>query len=404
MPSLKYLIIWIVMIMVATNQYAQAADPLSKPEANPMPRPEAKLPAKPKASSIVKQEAKPPSKPNASSLLPESRPASTPPLPGSGRKLILKKHLLPGHWYDISVFYEGVPEPAAGVRIKEIMLTPQLDKRDTDRVKALFLAHTLTMDGLEARYHGNYLDAEKHFKAAIASAEKFDNLNMALDTALLALGGLYLNMDMDVESEKLFRRCLAIRNEDEFEDEHDRGILIDGLAQAFIGQKKYAEADTCAKHALALFRELDPPVPEDVAKGLDTLGIVRLEQDKYTEADSLFREALILATKAKAQRDIAVLYDRLASVYGSKRLFKEALEQHKKALILIEKAFGTKHPQTGTCLANIGTCYAALHNFESAAEYLKQAYDIIASSMGPDNRRSKRLEAAYKVCLSRARQ
>lgn len=376
MPLPKRLLVWTIFVVMATGQSLQAADPLTKPEANPIPRPAAKSPAKPEATAVSKTES-------------------------SGRKIIIKQIPSRTNLYDLYIFYEGDSKPIAGVTGNTFLITPQIDKRDAARILFLQIAHRSTIAGLEERSKGDYLEAEKSYKLAIKSAESFDKSNVVLKSSLLALAGLYLHMDKAAESEKLYRRCLAILNEEDDANEQTRAILIDNLAQAFSHQKKYTEAETCHKNALALFKAMKPPVPLDVAKCLGNIAAIRVKQRQYAEAQTYFREAIKLAQQAGDERYLAILYDGMAVTYGAQGLNKEELEQHLKALALLEQSYGPNHPETAVCLASIGRTYLELHDYKNAADYLKRAHTIVANALGAESSIAIELDFEYRACLSK---
>lgn len=314
-------------------------------------------------------------------------------------KMIVRRDYHPEGGVDLYIFYDGGKEPIAAVVGKQIIITEQVKKSDTARIMDLQLAHTLGSVGLTKRAEGNYVEAEKAYKSSIEYGEKTDKNTGMLVWSLMNLAGLYLHMDKPQESEALYKRCISLMDE---EPPSERAAILDNLAQALDQQNKFSEAEEYNKKALAIYRAQVPVQPLDIAKCFGTLAYIQMKQNKFSDATTSIQEALKQAESSGDQKELAILHDEYASIYFYQNNYKEAIAEHQKALPLLEKSYGTEHPETGVCLASMGNSYRQMRDWKNASDCIKRALDIFQKSQGAESAIAQRLSAEYKDCTEKA--
>lgn len=299
---------------------------------------------------------------------------------------------------DLHILYEGGSQPIAAVQGKNIVVTQQIEKQDTQRVMQLLTAFTFSQMARTDRANSNYVEAEKHFKMAITEALKAGGDNPIAEIATLGLAGLYLHMDKEAQAEILYKDWLE-KADKSSPDSGRYAAILDNLAQALTAQHKFAEAEKCNLRSITLYRQMSPEPIQDIAGCLNSLAILQIKQKKCAEAETTIKEALKLSEEVGDKRTLAIQQDTLASTFYCRRMFKEAFEAHKKALPLFEQAYGPDHPECGICLGSIGHCAMQIGDYKGAAPYLERAIKIVSASRGPNCAEAKQLRTEYAVCI-----
>ena len=65
--------------------------------------------------------------------------------------------------------------------------------------------------------------------------------------------------------------------------------------------------------------------------------------------------------------------------------YKEAIEYINRALLIIRKEFGEKHYKYGMFLNSLGLAYAMSNDYPTAYVHMKQALQILLSTLGTDH-------------------
>ncbi len=320
------------------------------------------------------------------------------------QKLVVRRNYLPDGGIDLYIFYDGGKDAIAAVVGKQIIVTKQIAESDTARVMDLQLAHTLGAIGLEKRAKGDYVEAEKGYKSSIQYAEKTDQDTGMLAWSLMNLAGLYLHMDKAQEAEALYKRCLGLLGKEDKFGSSDRAAILDNLAQALDEQDKFSEAEDYNKQSLAIYQAQSPVQPSDVAKCLGTLAYIEMKQNKTKEAMDHIQEAIKQAEISADQKELAILHDEYASIYFYQQKFKEAVDEHLKALPLLEKSYGAEHPETGVCLASLAQSYKQLSDWKNESDCLKRALNIFQKSQGQNSTMAQRLNAEYQDCTAKLKE
>jgi CHAT domain-containing protein len=146
-----------------------------------------------------------------------------------------------------------------------------------------------------------------------------------------------------------------------------------GLAHDFSQQFDHAESDLDAAEVLA--RSFQPSLLGDV---MQARGILEFDQRKYKEAETAFRSALAIARQQNLPFLQANALGSLGLTAMGEESYDEAVDWYKAALQL-SKTLGTQSGE-GKTLGNMAWSYRKLGDLENALSLYKQAEQISARS------------------------
>ena len=143
-----------------------------------------------------------------------------------------------------------------------------------------------------------------------------------------------------------------------------------GLARSHNKFRNLSQALTFYQNALILFEESG----EDFSIAQTKKMVALLYQDlfDYEKALEMYNE--LIDYFPEGSEDLASVYNNIGALHYKQANYKIALKFHKKALALIS---GTKVKATqGLYLHNVGDVYLQLGAYDSAAQFLRKAFNI----------------------------
>jgi tetratricopeptide (TPR) repeat protein len=200
---------------------------------------------------------------------------------------------------------------------------------------------SLSTQALKLAQQGQYPEAEKAYKEAVQLAEKnFGPDSKYVANSLNGLAELYRAEKRYAEAEPLYKRSLEISEEISEKDfsglwrfRYNMANSLNGLAKLYRTQGKYAEAETLYKQEIDILEKLPryivavPPVGNSIQVP-NTLALFSL-------GNSL---------------------NNLADLYRVQGKYTEAEPLYKRSLKMMEKALGLNHPSVADVLDNLAMC------------------------------------------------
>ncbi|MEM6993378.1 MAG: serine/threonine-protein kinase [Myxococcota bacterium] len=169
------------------------------------------------------------------------------------------------------------------------------------------------------------------------------------------------------------------------DDETAAQCAID-LSFATSMSSRFSEAETWLRHAEMLSEAARLPVGFH-ARRMDRLGHVRSMQDRHEEALQQHRRALELVN-ALDEPDLSTVaqYEMHAAIALSDLdRYDESAAQYEQALRHHEQVLGEEHPDVGIVLLNMGMLHNQREQFTEALVPLKRARRIIATALGEEH-------------------
>ena len=162
------------------------------------------------------------------------------------------------------------------------------------------------------------------------------------------------------------------------------------LGSCYVKQRKFAQAETQYKRAVAIYEQTCAANDRRVPDSLTQLGWCFTAQRKTKEAESQFKRALplygniILEPKDEA---LAVLLISLGDCSYLQGRMEEAVQYYSRALTNYEKTAGPESLRVADTLNHLGTCYQKLGQLSKFAECWSRAVKIYDEKLSPNDPR-----------------
>ncbi len=238
------------------------------------------------------------------------------------------------------------------------------------------------------RTQGRYSEAEPLYRRSLAVHEQqlgSDHPDTA--TSLIHLASLYHDQGRYKESEPLFRRSLDIYEKHLGEDHPFTAIALNHLASLYESQGRYVEAEPLHRRSLEI---------NEIQLGLDHLhtssSLIHLAtshqfQGRYGEAEPLFHRSLEIREKqlGSDHPDTATSLIHLAVLYRDQGRYEEAEQLFHRSLKIFERRLGVGHPKTATALNNLAQLHYVQGHYEEAEPLHLRSMEISEKQLGVDH-------------------
>ena len=150
--------------------------------------------------------------------------------------------------------------------------------------------------------------------------------------------------------------------------------------------KRYDDGFRYAEYAKAALESM-PDAFELEAERLSWSRAMLLDQRRYDDALVVSRQELALVELrfGASHRLSAVADDGLAGVLAGQCKARDALEPQEKACAILEKEYGTPHPQLALCLGNLAALHSSLGEHEVAIALKRRALGMFEHVPGHPN-------------------
>lgn len=280
--------------------------------------------------------------------------------------------------------------------------------------------------GFAAGSRGNYVEAERHFRMALADVSKFSQfdgqvsymLGKAIrsqgrsaeaatyfryalpilekqfgpeDTKVVAainsLANSYEDQGRFSDAEPLYKRSLAIRERILGLNHPDVAASLDDIGRLYQNQGQYAQAELFHQRALAIWEKALGPDHTDVARGLSNLASLYITQGKYGLAEPLFKRSLAIFEKVLGPDDLnaATVVRHLALLYATQGEYAQAESLYKRSLAIREKVLGSDHHVVAAGLDDLASLYMRQGQYAQAEQLYKRSLAIFEKAFGPSH-------------------
>ncbi len=174
------------------------------------------------------------------------------------------------------------------------------------------------------------------------------------------------------------QQALAIRNKALGPEHPDVARSLNSLAELYMEQGKYGEAEPLCNQALAIDTKVLGPEHPDVAFTLNSLAVLYQEEGKYAEAERLYNQALAIDTKVLGPEHplVAATLSNLAALYEGEGKYPDAEPLYNQALAISRKALGAGHPDVAATLNNFGELYYGWQRPQEAEFYFDSSFQV----------------------------
>ncbi|MDA2915794.1 tetratricopeptide repeat protein [Nitrospinae bacterium AH_259_B05_G02_I21] len=217
---------------------------------------------------------------------------------------------------------------------------------------------------------GKYQEAVKPAEEALRLAEKIyteeeDQHN--LYATLNNLGLIYLNLRRYAEAETFLKRALAINEKVLGPNNFEVAMDINNLALAYQNQGQYTQAETLHKRALGIYKKTVGLGHPSAVRSLNNLTDLYRKMGRGDAAIAVYKESIRL------KPDDALAYRNLGDAYREKSQYDDAIVAYKEA-IRLKPDDVVAHNNLGVAYEKKGQHDAAIASYKEAIR-LKQDYE-----------------------------
>ncbi len=149
-----------------------------------------------------------------------------------------------------------------------------------------------------------------------------------------------LNLQAYTETERLFRRALAIQERTLGPNHPATAKTLNNLGTYLDRRGRPEEAEPLERRALDILEKSLGPLHPDAAAMLTTLALMLDRQGKLTEAEALYRKAVDVARRAGNPRILLLNSSRLGYALAKHGRYREALPFYKEAVDTLDYLYG----------------------------------------------------------------
>ena len=244
---------------------------------------------------------------------------------------------------------------------------------------------------------GKFSEAEPIALRLLATDEKRlgkKHPDVAMDRA--QLGTLYSHQGKNAEAEAQYLAAVQLLEKAGCDENVNLTLVLTNLSLLYENQGKYEDAENLLKRALTLCENSTDPkkaasLPTDssltVATTLDNLAKLYTVQSRYAEAEPLFKRSLTMRvnTIGPINADVARSLTNLGKTYQLEGKYSEAESLLKRSMAVLEESKGVKHAHYAMALADLAKLYDEQHKLTAAEKLYTQALEIQQKSLGDNS-------------------
>jgi tetratricopeptide (TPR) repeat protein len=244
----------------------------------------------------------------------------------------------------------------------------------------------LTLAGLAAQKHGEYVRAREHFREAEKLTDRARNPEEWADVQY-AIANLLVDQGQYRDAENVARAVVEVRAH-VLGSEHPDTLRSRSQLSAALGrQGKHVEAETDLRELIKREEKVIGPEHPDTLSSRHRLALTLALQGKHAAAEAEFRQVLKLREKVLGPEHPQTLSTRnnLAAVVGMEGKYAEAEAEHRSLLKLREKVLGPEHPDTLTSRNNVASALLLEGNYAEAEAQFSSLIKLQEKAIGAEH-------------------
>ncbi len=202
-----------------------------------------------------------------------------------------------------------------------------------------------------------------------------------------AIGETYVELGRYAEAELHLRAALAIQRQIHGEEHWDVAKALNSLGVLLHAKGDFAAAQRCLEQALATHRKIYGNEHPDVAQDLNNLAVVLRVQGADAQAEPMLRQALAIRRRlyGDEHRETAETLNNLANLLRSREDYAGAEPLCREVLTVRRKLLGEQHPDVAQAINNLAVVLAAEGRIVEAEPLLRQSIALYRELLGSDH-------------------
>jgi serine phosphatase RsbU (regulator of sigma subunit)/Tfp pilus assembly protein PilF len=225
------------------------------------------------------------------------------------------------------------------------------------------------LSNMGAIYHsiGKNVEAIEHYLPALIIAEALSD-SIRIGTLLLNIGVVYSEQTSTYDSAiNYYLRAIEIG--EDLNDQYIVGVSTLNMGQVYMEKEDLDSALYYIEKSLIIIKSSNY-----IAMALNLMGSIYSEEGDYQKALTYHQDALEMARKDNAQREMVGILLGLASVYDNLENQTRAIEYYKEAEVLAEEI--GLNEELSSAYEGLATNYAEIQDFPNAYTYLSRQNEI----------------------------
>ena len=284
-----------------------------------------------------------------------------------------------------------------------------LDKIDALDEQPLAKAEIQSIMAKGYQNMSNFAKADSLYSANIEIYKNAPRSNSnELIQNLAALGIVKRNLGLQQEADSLFQYALNLSGTDSPEDQILRARIHGNRAVILNETENFKEAENQARLSLTIANSLldaqldSNTVEQQISEALDRLSTSLSRQRKFTEAESMYRQALAMRKRLLGPSDpqVANTMYELANTLKLQDKIPEAEEFYLQALQIYLNAYGENSSGAVVSYQALGILELfEKDNYLLAEQYLTKSLDISKAIFGPEHQWTSIIQLYLGVAL-----
>ena len=192
-----------------------------------------------------------------------------------------------------------------------------------------------------------YNRAHVHFSQALALRQKMPAKDADVWETLLGMGTLALYEKNYKVALDYFTTAKKTSEQVNGADHIDTANILNDMGQAYQFLKKYSEADSCYKQALAIRQKKLSPTDPAIASTQMCMAALAFNRHDFVTSEKLFLQALDIDSKALGTDNLLVsqIYFSLGVLYQQQKKYDQAADYYQKALDIQKRKMDANNPK-----------------------------------------------------------
>ena len=160
-------------------------------------------------------------------------------------------------------------------------------------------------------------------------------------------------------------------------------MSMSSLARVYREEGRFREAESLTRQIVFLLEKTVGTEHLDLASPLNILADVCQAQRRYSEAETLYRRALAMNENFLGQIISTPEKSSMVSALSiSSKGTMARLSLYRRALAIKEKSLGPNHPSVATTVNNLGQVFLLQHRYADAEPLFRRALEIREARLG----------------------
>ncbi len=244
----------------------------------------------------------------------------------------------------------------------------------------------------------DYPATERHYRAAVAEAEKHESLKVDLVRSLNNVGRYRLVQSITDDVDTWFQRAIKLGSIACGPNSYEVGYALDGLGDWELARGNLPESEEFYRRALSIRKTLGAGHRDDYLRTLESLIDVLISQEKLAPAEVLQKQLVTLAGESSGvgSAEAASHMSRLGWLQCKTGKLTEAKETLTQSLKMIEKLPQESDFGHWMCLWRLGQICHAFGEDVDAEKHLRRGIELLEDS----DQDLKLLKASFNSLLA----